>query len=191
MRTSAYIWLNMHQDRATRSRPRLRRLITFARPRIGVSDFAEKFNAAIESCYRVVNFLDIVPCCRSCRRSTSVRKSASTAASKSSSAGGIALPPINRDCRPSSQRSRNEALPAPKLYTLQIPGASQRRHRALFRHRLPGRPRAIARRRAAAAEHRAAEQRPRPAGRRLSTEGQTAWRSSASTVSSASGQGPP
>jgi predicted lipase len=59
-RTSAYIWLNKHQDRATRRRPRLRRLITFARPRIGVSDFAEKFNAAIGSCYRVVNFLDIV-----------------------------------------------------------------------------------------------------------------------------------
>ena len=37
------------------------RLITFAGPRVGVSDFAEKFNAAIESCYRVVNFLDIVP----------------------------------------------------------------------------------------------------------------------------------
>ena len=37
------------------------RLITFAGPRVGVSDFAEKFNAAIESCFRVVNFLDIVP----------------------------------------------------------------------------------------------------------------------------------
>jgi triacylglycerol lipase len=37
------------------------RLITFAGPRVGVSDFAEKFNATIESCYRVVNFLDIVP----------------------------------------------------------------------------------------------------------------------------------
>ena len=37
------------------------RLITFAGPRVGVSDFAEKFNAMIESCYRVVNFLDIVP----------------------------------------------------------------------------------------------------------------------------------
>ena len=37
------------------------RLITFAGPRAGVREFAEKFNAAIESCYRVVNFLDIVP----------------------------------------------------------------------------------------------------------------------------------
>src|SRR6202000_3516599 len=37
------------------------RLITFAGPRVGVSEFAEKFKAAIESCFRVVNFLDIVP----------------------------------------------------------------------------------------------------------------------------------
>jgi predicted lipase len=37
------------------------RLITFAGPRVGVSDFTAKFNALIESCYRVVNFLDIVP----------------------------------------------------------------------------------------------------------------------------------
>ena len=37
------------------------RLITFAGPRVGVSDFAAKFDALIESCYRVVNFLDIVP----------------------------------------------------------------------------------------------------------------------------------
>jgi triacylglycerol lipase len=37
------------------------RLITFAGPRVGLSDFANKFNAAIESCFRVVNFLDIVP----------------------------------------------------------------------------------------------------------------------------------
>jgi triacylglycerol lipase len=37
------------------------RLITFAGPRVGVSDFVEKFNAMIESCFRVVNFLDIVP----------------------------------------------------------------------------------------------------------------------------------
>ncbi len=37
------------------------RLITFAGPRVGVSDFAAKFNALIESCYRVVNFLDVVP----------------------------------------------------------------------------------------------------------------------------------
>lgn len=36
-------------------------LITFAGPRVGVSDFAATFNALIESCYRVVNFLDIVP----------------------------------------------------------------------------------------------------------------------------------
>jgi len=37
------------------------RLITFAGPRAGLSDFAANFNAAIESCFRVVNFLDIVP----------------------------------------------------------------------------------------------------------------------------------
>jgi triacylglycerol lipase len=37
------------------------RLITFAGPRVGLSDFAGNFNAAIESCFRVVNFLDIVP----------------------------------------------------------------------------------------------------------------------------------
>lgn len=37
------------------------RLITFAGPRVGVSDFAASFNALIESCYRVVNTLDIVP----------------------------------------------------------------------------------------------------------------------------------
>jgi triacylglycerol lipase len=37
------------------------RLITFAGPRVGLTDFAGKFNAAIESCFRVVNFLDIVP----------------------------------------------------------------------------------------------------------------------------------
>ncbi|MFZ3293211.1 lipase family protein [Mycobacterium sp.] len=37
------------------------RLITFAGPRAGLSDFAGKFNADIESCFRVVNFLDIVP----------------------------------------------------------------------------------------------------------------------------------
>lgn len=37
------------------------RLVTFAGPRVGVSDFASDFNALIESCYRVVNFLDIVP----------------------------------------------------------------------------------------------------------------------------------
>src|ERR1700730_10789287 len=48
--------------------------------------------------------------------STSVRKSASTVAGKSSSAGAIASPPINKGCRPPSQRSSNEALPAPKLY---------------------------------------------------------------------------
>jgi hypothetical protein len=36
-------------------------LITFAGPRVGVSDFAANFNALIESCYRVVNFLDVVP----------------------------------------------------------------------------------------------------------------------------------
>lgn len=37
------------------------RLITFAGPRVGVSDFVTQFDAVIESCYRVVNFLDIVP----------------------------------------------------------------------------------------------------------------------------------
>ncbi len=37
------------------------RLITFAGPRVGLSDFAAAFNTLIESCFRVVNFLDIVP----------------------------------------------------------------------------------------------------------------------------------
>ena len=37
------------------------RLLTFAGPKAGLSDFAGKFNALIESCYRAVNFLDIVP----------------------------------------------------------------------------------------------------------------------------------
>jgi triacylglycerol lipase len=37
------------------------RLITFAGPRVGLSDFVDAFNAHIESCFRVVNFLDIVP----------------------------------------------------------------------------------------------------------------------------------
>ncbi|WP_020108180.1 lipase family protein [Nocardia sp. 348MFTsu5.1] len=37
------------------------RLITFAGPRVGLNDFVTSFNTAIESCYRVVNFLDIVP----------------------------------------------------------------------------------------------------------------------------------
>jgi triacylglycerol lipase len=37
------------------------RVITFAGPRVGLDDFAAKFNALIESCFRVVNFLDIVP----------------------------------------------------------------------------------------------------------------------------------
>jgi triacylglycerol lipase len=37
------------------------RLITFAGPRVGLNDFAASFNAAIESCFRVVNFLDLVP----------------------------------------------------------------------------------------------------------------------------------
>jgi triacylglycerol lipase len=36
-------------------------LITFAGPRVGLTDFVDAFNAAIESCFRVVNFLDIVP----------------------------------------------------------------------------------------------------------------------------------
>ncbi|HEU0191767.1 MAG TPA: lipase family protein [Mycobacterium sp.] len=37
------------------------RLVTFGGPRVGLSDFAAAFDAAIECCYRVVNFLDIVP----------------------------------------------------------------------------------------------------------------------------------
>jgi triacylglycerol lipase len=37
------------------------RLITFAGPRVGLTDFVSTFNATIESCFRVVNFLDIVP----------------------------------------------------------------------------------------------------------------------------------
>jgi predicted lipase len=37
------------------------RLITFAGPRVGLSDFATAFNSVIESCFRIVNFLDIVP----------------------------------------------------------------------------------------------------------------------------------
>ena len=37
------------------------RLITFAGPRVGLADFAAAFNAAIQCCFRVVNFLDIVP----------------------------------------------------------------------------------------------------------------------------------
>ncbi|WP_345346031.1 lipase family protein [Rhodococcus olei] len=37
------------------------RLVTFAGPRVGLSDFVTSFNTAIESCFRVVNFLDIVP----------------------------------------------------------------------------------------------------------------------------------
>jgi triacylglycerol lipase len=37
------------------------RLITFAGPRVGLTDFVDAFNAAIESCFRVVNFLDVVP----------------------------------------------------------------------------------------------------------------------------------
>lgn len=37
------------------------RLTTFGGPRVGLPDFAAAFNTAIECCYRVVNFLDIVP----------------------------------------------------------------------------------------------------------------------------------
>ncbi len=37
------------------------RLVTFAGPRAGLTDFAGAFGAAIECCFRVVNFLDIVP----------------------------------------------------------------------------------------------------------------------------------
>ncbi|HYB39497.1 MAG TPA: hypothetical protein VEF72_29775 [Mycobacterium sp.] len=37
------------------------RLVTFAGPRVGLPDFVTAFNADIESCFRVVNFLDIVP----------------------------------------------------------------------------------------------------------------------------------
>lgn len=42
--------------------PRLEpRVITFAGPRVGLPDFAGSFNTDIEACFRVVNFLDIVP----------------------------------------------------------------------------------------------------------------------------------
>lgn len=37
------------------------RLITFAGPRVGLPTFASAFNTSIESCFRVVNHLDIVP----------------------------------------------------------------------------------------------------------------------------------
>ncbi|UQX09342.1 lipase family protein [Candidatus Mycobacterium methanotrophicum] len=37
------------------------RLIAFAGPRVGLPDFADPFNAAIESCFRGVKFLDVVP----------------------------------------------------------------------------------------------------------------------------------
>ncbi len=37
------------------------RLTTFGGPRVGLPDFAAAFNAAIECCFRAVNFLDIVP----------------------------------------------------------------------------------------------------------------------------------
>lgn len=37
------------------------RLITFAGPRVGLAAFATAFNTLIESCFRVVNYLDIVP----------------------------------------------------------------------------------------------------------------------------------
>lgn len=37
------------------------RLVTFAGPRVGLPDFAAAFDASIESCFRVVNALDIVP----------------------------------------------------------------------------------------------------------------------------------
>lgn len=36
-------------------------LYTFAGPRTGAPDFASKFNAAIPECYRIVNFMDVVP----------------------------------------------------------------------------------------------------------------------------------
>lgn len=36
-------------------------LITFGGPRVGLSNFVAMFNVKIESCFRVVNFLDIVP----------------------------------------------------------------------------------------------------------------------------------
>ncbi len=37
------------------------RLVTFAGPRVGLSAFAAAFNTLVESCFRLVNFLDIVP----------------------------------------------------------------------------------------------------------------------------------
>lgn len=36
-------------------------LITFGGPRVGLTNFVAMFNVKIESCFRVVNFLDIVP----------------------------------------------------------------------------------------------------------------------------------
>lgn len=37
------------------------RLITFAGPKPGLGDFAKAFNQVIKTCFRVVNFLDVVP----------------------------------------------------------------------------------------------------------------------------------
>jgi hypothetical protein len=37
------------------------RVVSFAGPRVGLSDFVSSFNTNIESCFRIVNFLDIVP----------------------------------------------------------------------------------------------------------------------------------
>ena len=36
-------------------------LYTFAGPRAGAPDFAAHFNQSIQVCYRVVNFMDVVP----------------------------------------------------------------------------------------------------------------------------------
>lgn len=49
-------------DMLTNMPPKLEpQLITFGGPRVGLPQFAERFNATIGSCVRVVNFLDIVP----------------------------------------------------------------------------------------------------------------------------------
>jgi hypothetical protein len=70
------------------------RLITFAGPRVGLSDFVGKFNADIESCFRVVNFLDIVPYLPPAPYLHVGAQTPSTAAGRCRSPGGTALPPI-------------------------------------------------------------------------------------------------
>lgn len=49
-------------DMLTNMPPKLEpQLVTFGGPRVGLPQFAEKFNATIGTCVRIVNFLDIVP----------------------------------------------------------------------------------------------------------------------------------